>query len=310
MLFASASLVPVLILVYVSLVYVMPAARQGMTGLHPAALALLVVASVMLAVAGAVLINATGRRLGSIASSLAAAVPPAPGVAADELDQAETAARRLKDVVSRQKSEILLLRQDQAQLRQELKALREETERAASAQPIPGTWDLDGWQGYLDQEVERARRYHRHFCVMFLQIHTFAETVASLPAPEREEMARSITERLRSWIRLSDLMAGSPQKYYVFLLPETDVQGGRKVAERMVARLCDGSFVTRSALQGIAFSASAGVACFPDDARDAGALIECARAALAAACTEGNGSVAIYDKNQRKSGDWPPPGSV
>ena len=58
-------------------------------------LALLVVASVMLAVAGAVLINATGRRLGSIASSLAAAVPPAPGVAADELDQAETAARRL-----------------------------------------------------------------------------------------------------------------------------------------------------------------------------------------------------------------------
>jgi len=306
---ASASLVPVLLLVYLSVVYLLPAARKGMSDVQPTALLLLIIASVILAVAGTTLISTTSRRLRSIAASLASAVPPTPGVREDELMQMDAAARRLKGAAEHQKAEILQLRQEQSTLRQELKALREEAERAAESEPVPGTWDLEGWQGYLDQEIERARRYHRHFCVMFLQIDRFVETVANVSAPEREELGRSITERLRSWIRLSDLMAGSPQQYYVMLLPETDLHGGRKVAERMVARLCDGPFVTRSALQGISFAASAGVACFPADARDAGALIECARAALAAACREGNGSVAVYDKNQRRTGDWPPPGS-
>jgi diguanylate cyclase (GGDEF)-like protein len=300
---------PVLLLVYVFVVYILPVARQGASTLQPTPLVMLIIASVILAVSGTILIATTSRRLGSIAASLAAAAPPPPGVRADELAQVETAARRLKGVIDHQKAEILQLRQEQAQLRQDLQHSREEAERVAAAQPVPGTWDLDGWQGYLDQEVERSRRYHRHFCVLFLQLERFAEAVNRLPTVEREEIARSITERLRSWVRLSDLMAGSPQQYFVMLLPETEVHGGRKVAERMVARLCDGSFVTRSALQGISFAASAGLACFPDDARDSGGLIECARAALAAACTEGNGAVAIYDKNQRKSGDWPPASS-
>ena len=308
-LLASASLIPVLVLVYISVVYLLPAARRGTSDLQPTALLSLIIASLILAVAGTVLVTTTARKIRLIGASLASVVPPAPGGHADELMQMEAAARRLKGAAEQQKAEILQLRQEHSHLRQELKVLREEAERAAQREPIPGTWDLDGWQEYLDQEIERARRYHRHFCVMFLQIDKFPETVADLPGVEREELGRSITERLRSWIRLSDLMAGSPQQYYVMLLPETDVHGGRKVAERTVARLCEGPFVTRSALHGISFAASAGVACFPADARDAGALVECARAALAAACHEGNGSVAVYDKNQRRSGDWPPPGS-
>ncbi len=297
---------PVLLLVYVTVAYLLPAARHGAADVNRAAVVSLIVASVILAVAGALLLTATARRISAIAASLADAVPPVPGVEADELFQAETAARKLKAVVDRQKDEILRLRQEQAELRQEIRVLREEAERAKPEAPAPGTWDLEGWQGYLVQEVERARRYHRHFCVLFLQIERFNETIAALPAPEREELALAVTERLRSWIRLSDLMAGSPHKYFVMLLPETDINGGRKVAERMVARLCEGSFVTRSALQGIAFAASAGVACFPTDARDAGSLVECARAALAAACRRGGGAVAVYDKSQRSSGDWPP----
>ncbi|MBN1426369.1 diguanylate cyclase [Candidatus Fermentibacteria bacterium] len=304
--FAAGSLLPVLLLVYVSVVYLVPVARQGATSVEPAAIVMLIVASVILAVSGSILMTATSRRLGAIASSLADAVPAVPGVKADELDQAESAARRLKGVVEHQKAEIHNLRQEQAQLRLELRQLRDEMQRSIDDQPVPGTWDIDGWQGYLDQEVERARRYHRHFCVLFVQIHRFAETVAHLPSGEREEISRSITERLRSWIRLSDLMAGSPQQYYVMLLPETEITGGRKVAERLVARLCDGSFVTRSALEGISFESSGGIACYPSDARDAGSLVECARAALSAACAEGNGAVAIYNKDERKSGNWPP----
>lgn len=309
-LFTAGSLLPVLLLVYVSVVYLLPAARHRATPVEPAAVVMLIVASAILAVSSTILVTATSRRLGTIALSLAEVVPAIPGVVTDELDQAESAARRLKGVVEHQKTEILNLRQEQAQLRQEMRQLRDEMQRSVVEPPVPGTWDIDGWQGYLDQEIERARRYHRHFCVLFIQIHRFIETVAHLPAAEREDLSRSITERLRSWVRLSDLMAGTPQKYYVMLLPETEIHGGRKVAERLVARLCDGSFVTRSALQGISFASSGGIACFPDDARDAGALVECARAALAAACAQGNGAVAIYDKDQRKSGNWPPQGSA
>ncbi len=92
-LFAGASLVPVLLLVYVTVAYLLPAARHGAADVNRAAVVSLIVASVILAVAGALLLTATARRISAIAASLADAVPPVPGVEADELFQAETAAR-------------------------------------------------------------------------------------------------------------------------------------------------------------------------------------------------------------------------
>lgn len=305
--YAAVSLVPVLLLVYVSVAYLLPAARKGLALVPPTALIFLVVASLMLAGAGAVLIVATARRIGAIITSLAPVLPPPRSGAPDELEQVEAAARRLHTMVQQQKDEIAKLRQEQASLRQQLKAYAEEArKRPSPEEPVPGTWDLEGWQDYLSQEVERARRYHRRFSVLFLQVHRFEESVASLPPHEREEVTRGITERIRSWIRSSDLLAGSPQKYFVMLLPETDAYGGKRVGERIVARLAEGALVTKSALEGIAFSASAGVACFPEDAREPGALVECARAALAAASRRGGGTVALYDKSQRTSEEWPP----
>jgi len=139
--------------------------------------------------------------------------------------------------------------------------------------------------------------------VAFVKINGFRERTADLPKAEREDIARLITEKVRAWVRSSDLMAGDPKNYYVLLLPETNSEGGLKVTERIAARLPEEAFVARSALQGLSFGANIGIANYPSDARDAKTLIQSARAALSYSTRIDGGPVSAYDRHLMKPRD-------
>jgi GGDEF domain-containing protein len=107
-----------------------------------------------------------------------------------------------------------------------------------------------------------------------------------------------VREKIRSWLRSSDLMAGSPHQYFVILLPETDNVGGRHVAERLAARLPEELFAIGDDREITAFHASIGIVSYPSDAAESSSLVECARAALAFASESGAGTtVASYDRH-------------
>jgi diguanylate cyclase (GGDEF)-like protein len=300
--FGAASLIPVLILGYVTFVYLLPATREGAVHLHPTAVSAMLLACVLLSLSGFVFVFRTASRLSRLAVSLAAAAPRGTGMVRNELEALNTAARKLKNTTERQKNEIWQLKQQQAALSQELKRAREVLQKGEVNHAGRGTWDVVGWREYLNQEVERSRRYHRLFCVLFVRIDKFTERVRGLRQPEKEEVAQLLTDRLRKWIRASDLMAGGPKDHFVLLLPETDSEGGVHVGERLASRFPGEPVVTRSALEGFTFTVSVGIASYPSDARDAEPLVHCARTAMNYAAHRKNGPVLAFDRHLMETG--------
>ncbi len=298
--FIAASLLPALLLVYVSVVHLLPAARAHIIAVRPAAVLSLLIASIILSIAGFVLILRTAGRLGSLSESLIDSAPLTLGRNPDRLEQLDSAARKLKDTSGKQKKEIWHLKQQLAILKLELKRVQNKSGLGSISDQ---TWDFDGWQEYLSHEIERARRYHRLFCVAFVKIQEFRERTIDLPKNEREDIARLVTEKVHGWVRSSDLMAGDPTNYFVLLLPETNSEGGLKVTERIAARLPEEPFVARSALEGMHFGANIGIANYPSDARDAPTLIQSARAALSYSTKLDNGPVSAYDRHLMSPGN-------
>jgi diguanylate cyclase (GGDEF)-like protein len=290
--FIATSFVPVLLLAYLSLAYLLPLANSHGAFINPVALKILLIGSLLVCIAGIVLVSGFGQRLKRLGSSFGQGETSL-RTTKDELRQIVSEANRLRTKAYHQKDEIWQLKQQQSLLQTEIEAVRQDAPTTASE----GTWNDEGWQDYVRQEVERARRYRRKFCIVFVQIAHFKERIAHLSLKEKEEVASLLFERIQSWLRSSDLMAGSPHQYLVILLPETDAVGGRKVAERVAARLPEESFMAQDDRVVEGFRASAGIASYPSDAAESSSLVECARAALAFASERGAGTtVASYDR--------------
>ncbi len=290
-LFAATSILPVLLLIYVSIVYVAPHTHPG------AAFLALLVACVLLCLAGSWLVMRMARRLGEISRSLSGAASGVTSGGGDGLAKLSSAAKLMKGKVEQQRSEIWQLKQQQSVLKLEIHKARGELDKADSAEVVPGTWDIEGWREYLAQEVERSKRYHKRFCVLCAKIPNYESRMGTIPKSEHDEVSRVVTDKMRSLVRNSDLVAGSAQKYFGIMLPETDGEGGRQVGSRLAILFPEHAFVARGALQGLSFPLCVGIATYPFDARDPKTLLERARTSLSFAVRRGGGSVAVYDRH-------------
>lgn len=83
--------------------------------------------------------------------------------------------------------------------------------------------------------VERARalRTGRGFCVVQLDLDHFKRVNDSFGHDAGDAVLQCFAERLREVVRESDLLARMGGEEFLMLLPETDLQGARTVAERL-----------------------------------------------------------------------------
>ncbi len=122
----------------------------------------------------------------------------------------------------------------------------------------------------LRREVARASRYRETFCLLLLAVE---------PTPE-------VLGRVRDGLRLCDVALPSGDGRVAVVLPETPLQGGLQVAERLAATLSAGagSGPDPGPAIGIAVFPAAGIA-------DGGALLAAAASALSRAT--GRGGVSL-----------------
>ncbi len=122
----------------------------------------------------------------------------------------------------------------------------------------------------LRREVARASRYRETFCLLLLAVE---------PTPE-------VLGRVRDGLRLCDAAMPSGEGRVAVVLPETPLQGGLQVAERLVATLSAGagSGQNPGPAIGVAVFPSAGIA-------DGEALLADAASALSRATARGGVSL-------------------
>ncbi len=114
----------------------------------------------------------------------------------------------------------------------------------------------------LEQELARAERFGEPFALVLADIDDFKAVNDRFGHPTGDEVLKAFAGLLHGSIREIDLAGRWGGEEFAVLLPETDVEGGAKLAERIRHTLAEQELV---AANGHTFqvTASFGVAAFP-----------------------------------------------
>jgi diguanylate cyclase (GGDEF)-like protein len=164
---------------------------------------------------------------------------------------------------------VAILRIHQERFERERRSLRS----SAMKDPLTGAANRRAFGERLRYEVARHARQNHEFAVVALDLDGFKAVNDRFGHQAGDELLKQVAEALMIAVREQDTVARVGGDEFYVLAPETDRVGG----ERLEARV-------RSAIAGVttgldSLSASVGFAIFPEDAEDAGGLVELADAA-------------------------------
>ena len=135
-------------------------------------------------------------------------------------------------------------------------------------------------QTLLKQECERARRFGRPLSLLFFDGDRFKQVNDTHGHSVGDVVLRELGERTRSVLRAGDTEGRFGGEEFLVLLPETDAQEAKVVAERLRSAVAASPVATHEVEGGIAVTVSIGVASYPTDGTTASELHEQADQAM------------------------------
>ena len=158
-------------------------------------------------------------------------------------------------------------------------------------------------QTLLDQEGERARRFGRPLSVLFFDGDRFKQINDTYGHATGDLVLRELGERARSVLRAGDTVGRFGGEEFLVLLPETDEQEARAVAERLRSAVASSPLAAHEVAGGITVTVSIGVASYPADGVTASAIREQADQAMYWAKRLGRNQVRTAAEAERANRD-------
>jgi diguanylate cyclase (GGDEF)-like protein len=118
--------------------------------------------------------------------------------------------------------------------------------------------------GSLESEVARSRRFGRSFSLIFLDLDRFKLVNDRHGHQAGSAVLREVGQVLKKALRAMDVPVRYGGDEFVVLLPESDRQQARAVAERLRRAINAAAFLAERGLE-VRITASFGIATFPDD---------------------------------------------
>ena len=162
-------------------------------------------------------------------------------------------------------------------------------EELAHRDPLTELANHRRFQELLARQLDEARRTGRPFAVLLLDIDDFKRINEARGHPYGDELLGRLAAALSAAMRNLGIVARVGGDEFGLILPDGD--GARAFALAEAARTA----VEQSAPVRGAVRCSAGIACYPDDAKSAGALLQLAGGALLWAKDSGRGRTRRYD---------------
>jgi diguanylate cyclase (GGDEF)-like protein len=179
---------------------------------------------------------------------------------------------------------------------------RQQTELRDLAEndPLTGLINHRGFQQALRGELRRASLKRESVALVAIDIDDFKAVNERHGHPFGDGVLEGVGAQLRKSIRGGDIAARTGGEEFALIMPGTDAEVAQEIAERVRTA------VARLSPAGSELSCSAGVAVYPVDADNAGALLQLAEGALYWAKRSGKSRTRRFDPDHvRLSGDAP-----
>ncbi len=143
---------------------------------------------------------------------------------------------------------------NQASITLENARIFKETQDQAITDPLTGVYNRRGLFQIGDFEFQRARRINRPFSAMIFDIDYFKKVNDQFGHATGDQTLRNLAERCRIGSRAVDVIARYGGEEFVVLLPETNLESARMVAERLRQMIMKEPFATDSGLLPVTIS--------------------------------------------------------
>ncbi len=135
------------------------------------------------------------------------------------------------------------------------------------------------FETYLDQEIERSRRYGSQFSIIFLDLDDLKDVNNRYGHLMGSRTLQEVAKRVLGAVRSIDRVVRFGGDEFCIILPQTDEVQSEAVANRVRSAICVQPFHLEPGLD-VAITASFGIASFPRHARSKEELIRVADAAM------------------------------
>ncbi|HMB70803.1 MAG TPA: GGDEF domain-containing protein, partial [bacterium] len=143
----------------------------------------------------------------------------------------------------------------------------------------------------LDREVARARRFREDFSIIMLDVDHLKSYNDIHGHLQGSEVLRRLAQVVMGELRASDVLAKYGGDEFVVILPQTERDGARTVAERIRAAVEAHEFPGEG--DGMKITTSMGISQFPEDGETTRELLEFADNSLYQAKRTGRNRVSI-----------------
>jgi diguanylate cyclase (GGDEF)-like protein len=155
---------------------------------------------------------------------------------------------------------------------------------------LTGIYNRRHFEHLLLSELKRSERYARPCGLIYMDVDHFKAVNDRWGHGAGDEALKQVANAFRTGIRNIDITARLGGDEFAVILPETNKQGTGLAADRLVRRIAELNLATLKKK----ITISAGVACFPDSAKDADSLRLAADKSLYEAKNAGRNRVGPY----------------
>ncbi len=174
----------------------------------------------------------------------------------------------------------------------------EEADHFSKCDSLTGLYNRGYFEESLSGEISRARRYDTEFSILFMDLDDFKNINDSMGHLAGDFVLKKVANLIINEKREEDVAARYGGEELVIILPETNKVNTIIKAERIRKKIQDMPLVFNGMETKITISG--GVATFPQDAKEANELINCADQALYRAKSEGKNRICLFSTDKRQ----------
>jgi diguanylate cyclase (GGDEF)-like protein len=177
----------------------------------------------------------------------------------------------------------------------EQRRAREEALRLSRFDHLTGLYSRSFFTSTVEREIQRAARTGRPFAMLMFDLDALKAANDRFGHDSGDRLLQAVADILRDDIRVTDVAARYAGDEFVLLLPETDLAGALRVAEKLRVDISRLTLPNDSSL--IRTSASIGLVTYPDDGHSWSELIRRADLAMYEAKRRGRDQIVHYARD-------------